>query len=131
MFSFKRFIIATVMGIIFGLVCFWLASSSPGELPPAVAWQIIFSRALIGFAIGISIFKMGHWLIHGAIIGALFSLPLAFSGLMAPENPEFSKTTMFIMTIALGLIYGVLIEFVTSVIFKARMFPQSRIEKTA
>jgi hypothetical protein len=40
---------------------------------------------------------------------------------MAPDNPEFDKSTMFIMTVALGLIYGILIEFVTSVLFKAKM----------
>lgn len=121
MFSSKRFVIASIMGITCGLICFGLASSSPNELPTAVAWQIIFSRALIGFAIGISIFKMVHWSIHGGVIGILFSIPLAFSGLMAPDSPEFSKTTMFIMTIVLGLIYGVFIEFVTSSLFKAKM----------
>lgn len=64
---------------------------------------------------------MGHWLIHGAVIGIIFSVPLAFSGLMAPDNPEYSKSMIFIMTIVLGLIYGVLIEFVTTVLFKAKM----------
>ncbi|OGU26792.1 MAG: hypothetical protein A2057_06340 [Ignavibacteria bacterium GWA2_35_9] len=51
----------------------------------------------------------------------LFSLPLAFSGLMAPDSPEFSATAMFIMTIVLGLIYGILIEFVATILFKAKM----------
>jgi hypothetical protein len=30
------------------------------------------------------------------VLGLVFSLPLAFSGLMAPDNPEFSKATIFI-----------------------------------
>jgi len=114
------------MGFATGFICFALASSSPGVLPAAVAYQLVFSRALAGFAIGISVFKMGHWSIHGAVIGAVFSLPLAFSGLMAPDNPQFDKNIMFIMTIVLGLIYGVLIEFVTSVLFKAKMFPEAK-----
>jgi hypothetical protein len=42
---------------------------------------------------------------------------------MAPDNPEFDQTTMFVMTVVLGLIYGILIEFVTSVLFKAKMQP--------
>jgi len=121
MFNTKRFIIATLMGFVTGFICLVLASSSPGELPAAVGYQIVLSRALAGFAIGISIFKMGHWLIHGAVIGVVFSLPLAFSGLMAPDNPEFSATTMFVMTVAMGLIYGILIELVTSVLFKAKI----------
>ncbi|HSR16894.1 MAG TPA: hypothetical protein VLM39_02285 [Ignavibacteriaceae bacterium] len=121
MFTTKRFIAATVMGFATGFICFALASSSPGLLPSAVAYQIVLSRALAGFTIGISVFKMGHWSIHGAVIGAVFSLPLAFSGLMAPDNPQFDKSTMFAMTIIMGLIYGILIEFVTSVLFKAKM----------
>jgi K+-transporting ATPase c subunit len=51
----------------------------------------------------------------------LFSLPLAFSGLMAPENPEFSSTMMFISTIILGMIYGFLIELITTLVFKAKV----------
>ncbi|MGE5807276.1 MAG: hypothetical protein ACM34M_15885 [Ignavibacteria bacterium] len=121
MFTAKRFIIATLMGLATGFICLALASSSPGVLPAPVGYQLVLSRAIAGFAIGISIFQMGHWSIHGAVIGAIFSLPLAFSGLMAPDNPEFDKNTMFIMTVILGLIYGILIEFVTSVLFKAKM----------
>jgi len=121
MFNAKRCIVATLMGFATGFICLALASGSPGVLPAAVGYQIVFSRALAGFTIGISVFKMGHWLIHGAVIGAVFSLPLAFSGLMAPDNPEFDKTTMFVMTVVMGTIYGILIEFVTSVLFKAKM----------
>lgn len=120
MLSSKRFFVALISGFICGLICFGLASSSPGDLPTAAAWQIIFSRTLIGFAIGISILRI-HWSIHGILIGAFFSLPLAFSGLMAPDNPMYSKASMFIMTIVLGMIYGFLIELITSVIFKAKI----------
>lgn len=121
MLSVKRLIVATIMGFVTGFICFALASNGPQSLPTAVAYQIIFSRALAGFAIGISIIKMGHWTIHGMVIGLIFSLPLAFSGLMAPDNPEFPKSTMFIWTMVLGLIYGFLIEFVTTVLFKAKI----------
>jgi uncharacterized membrane protein len=121
MLNTRRLIVATVMGFVTGFICYLLASSGPGELPAAVAYQIILSRVLAGFAIGISIFKVGHWLIHGAVIGIIFSLPIAFSGMMALDNPEYSKSMMFIMTVVLGLIYGILIEFVTTVLFKAVM----------
>jgi hypothetical protein len=81
--------------------------------------QIIFSRTLIGFAIGISSLKM-HWTLHGLFMGLLFSLPLAFSGLMAPETPDFSASTMFISTVVMGMIYGFLIDLITSLAFKAK-----------
>ena len=117
----KRLIIATLSGVLFGFVCFGLASSGSGELPCPAALQIIASRTLIGFAIGISCLSLGHWSIHGLVMGMIFSIPLAFSGLMAPENPEFSKTGMFVWTIVLGMIYGLLIEVITSLIFKAKI----------
>jgi hypothetical protein len=83
-------------------------------------FQIVASRTLIGVAIGLSSFVLGHWAVHGLAIGGLFSLPLAFSGLMAPEVPEFSATSMFVFTIALGMIYGLIVESVTSGLFKAK-----------
>ena len=117
----KRIIIATLCGVLFGFVCFGIASSGPNKLPCPAVYQIIASRALIGFAIGISCISIGHWSLHGVIMGMIFSLPLAFSGLMAPENPEFSKADMFIWTIILGMIYGLLIEVITSLLFKAKI----------
>ena len=117
----RRIIVATVSGILFGLVCFGFASSGPDPLPGAVASQIIISRALIGFAIGISCLSAIHWSFHGLMMGLLFSLPLAIGGLLAPENPEFSKMSMLVWTIILGMIYGLLIEVITSLLFKAKI----------
>lgn len=117
----KRTTIATLSGVLFGFVCFGLASSGPAELAWPIAFQIILSRTLIGFAIGISSLRLRHWSIHGLVMGIIFSLPLAFSGLMAPENPEYSKTSIFISTIVLGMVYGLLIELITSVLFKAKV----------
>ena len=116
----KRLIVATLSGLLFGAVCLGLASSGPGELPGPVVLQIVASRTLIGFAIGISCLSLGHWSIHGLAMGMIFSIPLAFSGLMAPDSPEFSKAGMFVATIVLGMIYGLLIEVITSVLFGAR-----------
>jgi len=116
----KRLIIATLGGLLFGLVCYSFASSGSDPLPYPVAAQIISSRILMGFAIGLSRFNFGHWAIHGIIMGILFSLPLAYSGLMAPENPEFTPIMMFVSTIVMGAIYGLLIELITSILFKAK-----------
>ena len=120
----KRVVIATLSGVLFGLVCLGLASASPGELAWPIVAQIIASRTLIGVAIGISAVSLGHWSVHGLAMGAIFSVPLAFSGLMAPESPDYSKAGMFIGTIVLGMVYGLLIEVIASAIFKARMQPK-------
>ena len=119
MLSTKRLVVATVLGLLCGFICFGLASSS-GSLPGPAAWQIIIERTLIGFAIGISALSLGHWSVHGLVLGLIFSIPLAISGLMAPENPQFTKPMMLVSTIIMGMIYGVLIEFFTTVVFKAK-----------
>ena len=128
MFRAKRLIVATLSGVLFGFVCIGLASSSGGPLPWPVLAQILASRTLIGLAIGISALRFGHWALHGLVMGLVFSLPLAFSGLMAYEMPGasaadmggFSPAGMFIGTVVLGGIYGLLIEVITSVLFKAK-----------
>ena len=117
----NRLVIATLSGILFGLVCCGLATSGPELLALPIFLQIIFSRTLIGFAIGICIFKMGHWTLRGLVLGLIFSLPMAFSGLIAPESPDYTQTGMFIGTVFLGAIYGLLIEVITTVIFKAKL----------
>lgn len=120
----KRIIIATLSGILFGFVCFSFASGGPEPLPFPVAIQIILSRTLMGFAIGISSLSKIHWTIHGLMFGLFFSLPLAFSGMMA-DNPEFDKALMLMSTIIMGMTYGFLIELITTVIFKAGMKPKT------
>jgi hypothetical protein len=99
----KRLIIATLLGVVFGL-----------------AINIILGRTLIGVAIGISRFSLKHWTLHGIIMGLIFSLPTAFGAMLGPENPEFNHTMLFISTIVMGMIYGFLIELITSVLFKAK-----------
>ena len=120
----KRLIIATLGGLLFGIVCYTMASMGPEDLPYPVAAQIISSRILMGFAIGLSRFDFGHWAIHGIVLGTLFSLPLAYSGLMAPENPDFTPIIMFVSTMVMGAIYGLLIEVITSAIFRAKAIPK-------
>ena len=116
----KRLIISTLLGVVFGFVCYGLASSGQNEMPTVLAVNIILSRTLIGVAIGISRFSLKHWSLHGIIIGLIFSLPAAFGAMLGHENPEFSHTLLFVSTIVMGMIYGFLIELITSVIFKAK-----------
>ena len=123
MLTAKRLLVAIVTGFLCACVCLALASSSPGELQGPIVFQILASRTLIGVAIGISAFSFVHWSLHGLLMGMLFSIPLAASGLMAPDNPEFSKTAMFVTTVVLGMVYGLVIEFVTTVVFQSPMRP--------
>jgi len=49
-------------------------------------------------------------------MGFIFSLPLAFSCLLTPQYP----VKLFFLTLVIGMIYGLFIELVASVFFKAR-----------
>lgn len=115
----KRLLISTIMGLLFGFVCYGLASGGPNPLPWALAVSIILSRTLIGVAIGINRFKM-PWVLHGIIMGFVFSLPAGFGAMSGPGSPEFPPEMMIISTIVMGMVYGFLIELVTSVVFKAK-----------
>jgi ABC-type multidrug transport system permease subunit len=113
--SVKRVLIATFVGFLCGLIC-WKMASSNGPMQWQLSVSIILTRTLLGFGIGISSWKLSWWL-HGIILGIIFSIPMAFSAMMAPSDQMF----IFWGTIIMGAIYGVIIELVTSVIFKARL----------
>jgi len=115
-----RIIVTTILGIISGLICKTLAASGPQILADAVAWQIIFSRSLLGFALGISAFNFGGWALRGTILGAMFSLPLAFSSMMGAGMNDMSSAQLFFGSIIMGIIYGFLIELIASVILKLK-----------
>ena len=116
----KRLTIATTLGLLFGFVCYALASSGAYEVSGMLAASIILGRMLIGVAIGISRFPIKHWALHGLVMGFLFSLPAGFGAISGPENPEFTHTSMFFATIISGIVYGFLIEFITTVLLKAK-----------
>jgi len=116
----KRLFIATLFGLVFGFVCFGMASSGNNDVSNLLAINIILGRTLIGFGIGISRFSLKHWSLHGLIMGLIFSLPAGFGAMLAPENPEFSHTMMFAATVVMGVIYGFLIELITTVVFRAK-----------
>lgn len=116
----KRLIISTLLGLAMGFVCYGFASSDGNAIPLILALNIILGRMLIGVAIGISRFKIVHWSLHGLVMGLIFSLPAGFGAMLAPENPEFPPVMMFTATVVMGMIYGVLIELITTVLFKAR-----------
>ena len=116
----RRLIIATLLGVVFGFVCYGFASSGGNEIPTILVVNIILGRTLIGVAIGISRFSLKHWSLHGSIMGLIFGLPAAFGAMLGSENPEYSHTMLFVLTFVMGIVYGFLIELITSVLFKAK-----------
>ncbi len=105
------------MGILAGVIC-CLMSASGGPLSLKLMANIFSGRVLIGFAIGISGWKMAWWL-HGILMGLIVSIPAGFGAMMG-ASPEFGKYELLFWTIVMGMIYGFVIELVTTVLFKAK-----------
>ena len=84
---------------------------------PEIAWEniaaMVANRLLLGFAIGISCWRI-NYLLHGAVLGLIFSLSVSIG--LIPDN----LLGFFLYTSA-GVFYGAAIEWLSSDIFKAPM----------
>jgi hypothetical protein len=108
----KRITIATLFGVVAGALCA-TATFKMGALPFTAAnllW-VLLNRTVMGFAIGVSGLKM-HWAWHGVlmgmVVGSIFSYFLYMHGI-----------TMAPYTMIGNAIFGLMIEFFTTVVFKA------------
>lgn len=117
-----RVLVTTILGFIFGIVCWLLASSGEPQMTASIAWSIILSRTLLGFVIGISAWKI-NYVLHGIILGFIVSIPGAFSTL------GLKGFKIFLGTLIMGMIYGFLIELITHFVVKEKkaeaVFPTS------
>jgi hypothetical protein len=73
----------------------------------------VANRILLGFVIGISAWRI-NYLIHGALLGLILSLSVSIGFL--PIN----IVGFFLYTTA-GILYGILIEWLATGVFKAPM----------
>jgi|GEM_PF-263868 len=115
----KRLVISVILGMIAGLACAYLSkpsltASMAAAMVPSVMCSIALNRTFIGFMIGISAWRM-HWVLHGIAIGFFGSLPIA-----APWIGQSGLAGFFIMMVA-GMVWGFLIELLTTIVFKAPM----------
>lgn len=110
----RRIFIGTVTGFAAGIIC-WLGGryGLKDDISTAMLVYILASRTLIGFVIGVSRLRL-HWALHGSVMGAVVGLPFAAGCLLEPDNWETALAAL-----VLGAVYGLLIELVTAVLFKA------------
>lgn len=106
-----RVVLTTILGFIFGWVCYFL-SKSGGPLNASLMWSIIFSRTLLGFVIGISSLRM-NYLLHGIILGIIVSFPMALAS-------AIMSASVFWGTLIAGAVYGFLIELITNLVIKEK-----------
>ncbi len=122
--SAKRVLLTTIVGLVLGGVEWLIApSGTTTQMPIAAALTMILGRGTLGFAIGISAWKLGWWL-HGLLVGLIFSLPPAFGAMWLAGQ----WTTNFITVLIAGVVIGVLIELLTSVVFKARAWQPAAVQ---
>lgn len=109
----RRLVVCLCGGILAAIICVTgahlrgaLTHVSKGVLTASIA-----NRLLLGFVIAISHWRL-HYLLHGGILGLLVSLvtSLGFVG---------TNMVNFISYTAAGIVYGVMIEFLATVAFKA------------
>jgi hypothetical protein len=107
----KRIVIACIFGFICGVICLLL-----GHFAGGTAFSVLFvasglvNRTMMGFVIGTSGVK-GSPFIRGPIYGILMSVgPALASGFAADK---------FIPYCVAGTLYGLLIDAMTSKVFKA------------
>jgi len=109
----RRVRATTVGGTACGLASWAILSCGMGL---EVAWShsvlIVLVNTVMGFTIGISSLRY-HWMIHGALIGAIFGLVLA----IFTESQGLGFWWPFI----LGPVYGFLIELCATVFLHAAM----------
>lgn len=114
-FNIKRFGLALIFGILSGLLCYFGGIYLVGiENNPTNFLWVILNRTMIGFVIGISILRL-PWIIHGMLIGAIVGLLFSFNIIM-----HGGKIPLILATYVLSILFGILIEFFTSIVFKAR-----------
>ena len=54
----KRLVICIILGFVAGILCYLAAKSSGIPLTSGITWSTIFNRIFIGFAIGVSAWRM-------------------------------------------------------------------------
>ena len=107
----KRVFIATLFGFLAGFLCFLGGKYVlKAEMNTTEVIMILLHRGLLGFLIGISALRL-HWALHGILLGLVVGLP-AF--------PLILREGGFLSYSLMGLVWGFVIEFFTSVVFKAK-----------
>lgn len=115
----KRFLIALPLGVLAGLICTWLASSSTPDIwGTALMWTIIANRWTIGLVIGLAGVYTKHPVFdfpipsyfRGFMLGMAVSLSLAAGAMMSPDT----SWMIFWGSVVMGGIYGSIIDILAT-----------------
>ena len=109
----KRVVIATLFGVVAGILCYLGALSLNFEIDALRLVFILVNRTLIGFVIGISALRM-NWILHGFVLGEIVGLPFFIYDLIL----EIELPILLAVLILSG-VFGIMIEFFATLVFKS------------
>lgn len=116
----KRLIIASAMGLITGVICYLGGKYGlKDDIDTIMFVYILANRTLAGFVIGLSKMKI-KWYLHGPLIGFVVGIPFSLGTLI--DGPIIM---VFIFSLILSALYGFIIEFFTSVLFRQNILGTS------
>ena len=121
----KRILVAALLGLAMGGVCA-TAAFSAGILkftPVTLIW-VLLNRTVMGAVIGTSSLRM-HWAWNGIVLGLVAGSVFSYYLFMNVPGPLPAVNAM-----ANG-VYGLIIEFFTTVVFKQPSLVQSRVLRAA
>lgn len=111
-----RIIVATILGVVAGIICWQLSKSNPKlTFDTPMILGVIANRALLGFIIGISGLRGLNYLVHGVLIGLVATIPMSIYPLAGGDVASFA-----LLEVA-GAVYGLVIELVVTKLLKAPM----------
>jgi hypothetical protein len=112
----KRILVASLCGFVAGIFCYISGVILvPIEHDLSLFIWVVVNRTLLGFVIGISILKV-YWVLNGLIVGLTVGLVFPLNAIMIGK-----ELPLVISVYVMGIIYGILIEFFTSVVFKYKV----------
>ena len=114
MASRKRISIATLLGFLSGVICYLIGRYWLGiDISLSSFFMLLAHRTLLGFVLGISALRW-HWAVHGILIGLIVGIPDYHFVYMI--GGSLNSGLYFFA----GALWGLVIEFFTSIVFKAK-----------
>ncbi len=110
----KRIVIATFFGLVMGAVCATGAFyANLLKFSVVTLVWILLNRVIMGFAVGVSGLKL-HWALNGIVMGLAVGSVFSYFMFMSMGVIGVPIANFFV-----NGVFGLLIEFFTTVVFKA------------
>lgn len=122
----KRVAIAMLFGLAAGVICATLLSSAHLlKLTTVTLMWILLNRAVMGFSIGLSGLKL-HWAWNGILVGVVVGSIFSYYFFMDLKLPQIA-----LLSPVGNALFGLLIEFFTTVVFKQPAVPRVHVMQKA